>query len=547
VNDASLPAPTLPGPKFGLLGRLALVVLALVLEGAFLKQFVDFGSAQWGQGLAATVFQALHWSSRFLLAFAAAIAVFAAVRAERRPERIAARPREQAVRPLWLLINLMLIAALVPLAHSLSQQGATLLPFALVAALAVLCAAAATGAAFAAVTRPQVWLRAAGSLGVDWLYAGIVAIAGLLAWQWTQSLWKPTAALTFDLVRLVLSPILPALQIDPSLLVISSDRFAVQIEDYCSGLEGVGFMLVFGCTWLLYFRKEYIFPNALVLLPTGLLLMFALNVLRIATLFLIGNAGYPAVAEQGFHSQAGWMAFLAASCLVAFVSRRIPWLSRTAVRSPPSGMIENPTASYLLPLLAILGAGFVARAASSGFETLYPLRLIAGAAALWLSRRRWAALDWRVSWRGPAVGLSVFFAWVLAAHLVLPAAAMPSALAALSPVARAAWIASRMLATLVTVPIAEELAYGGYLMRRLMNRDFESVPFQAIRWPVVLVSAVVFGLAHGSLWLPGIIAGVAYGLLLARSGRMGEAVAAHATSNLLIAALVLFGQQWQLW
>jgi exosortase E/protease (VPEID-CTERM system) len=547
VNDASLQLQKLPGPRFGLLGRLALVVLALVLEGAFLKQFVDFGSALWGQGLAAKAFLAFHWASRLLLALAASIAVFAAVRAERWLEPIEARARDQAIRPLWVLVNLMLIAALVPLSLSLSRQGATLLPFALVAALAVLCAAAATGAAFAAVTRPQIWLRAASSLGVDWLYSGIVAIAGVVAWQWSQSWWKPTAALTFDLVRLVLSPILPALQIDPSLLVIGSDRFAVRIEDYCSGLEGVGFMLVFGCTWLLYFRKEYIFPNALVLLPSGLVLMFALNVLRIATLFLIGNAGFPAVAEQGFHSQAGWMAFLAAACLLAFVSRRIPWLSRTAVRSLPSGMIENPTASYLLPLLAILGAGIVARATSSGLETLYPLRLIAGAAALWLCRSRWAALNWHFSWRGPAVGLLVFLFWILAAHLILPSAAVPSALAALSPVARAAWITSRTLAVIVTVPLAEELAYRGYLMRRLMNRDFESVPFQAIRWPAVLVSAVAFGLAHGSLWLPGVVAGVAYGVLLARSGRMGEAVAAHATSNVLIAALVLFGQQWQLW
>ena len=547
MNDIPLQAQSLPGPNIGFLARLTLLALAFFLEEIFLKLFVDFDNVQVAQGLGAVVRIASHWGSRFLIAFAASITVFAAARAERRLEPIVASVRDRAIRPVWLLVHLMLVAALVPLSHLLYQQGPVALPFALLAALALLCATAAAGAAFAAMAPWQVWLQAARSLGVDWLYAGVVAVVAVCAWQWSQSLWQPTAALTFDLVRLALSPIVPILHTDPSMLVISSDRFAVQIVEYCSGLEGVGFMLAFSCAWLLYFRKEYIFPNALLLLPAGLVLIFALNVLRIAALFLIGNAGYWNVAAYGFHSQAGWIAFLASSCVLAFVSRRSAWLNRTALRSEPSGMIENPTASYLLPLLAILGVGIVARAASSGFETLYPLRLVVGATVLWFCRGRWARLDWHFSWRGPAVGLLVFLFWILGAHLALPAATMPSALASLSPVASAAWISSRILAAVLTVPIAEELAYRGYLMRRLMNSDFESVAFRAIRWPALLVSAIVFGIAHGSLWIPGILAGLAYGALLVRSGRMGEVVAAHATSNALIGALVLSAHQWQLW
>ena len=45
---------------------------------------------------------------------------------------------------------------------------------------------------------------------------------------------------------------------------------------------------------------------------------------------------------------------------------------------------ENPTAAYLMPLLAILAAGALSHAMSGNFETFYPLRLIAGAAMLWL-------------------------------------------------------------------------------------------------------------------------------------------------------------------
>jgi hypothetical protein len=63
----------------------------------------------------------------------------------------------------------------------------------------------------------------------------------------------------------------------------------------------------------------------------------------------------------------------------------------------------------------------------------------------------------------------------------------------------------------------------------------------------LLVTAIAFGVLHGPLWLPGTAAGLAYGLVLIRTGRMGEAFAAHLTSNLLIAAWVLAAGQWQLW
>jgi CAAX prenyl protease-like protein len=112
---------------------------------------------------------------------------------------------------------------------------------------------------------------------------------------------------------------------------------------------------------------------------------------------------------------------------------------------------------------------------------------------------------------------------------------------------RGIWIASRVAASILTVPIAEELAYRGYLLRRLYNRDFESVPFQRVRWPALVFTAIVFGLAHGVMWLPGIAAGLAFGLILMRRDSVGEAVAAHATTNALIAVSVLAWNQWQLW
>jgi CAAX prenyl protease-like protein len=200
-----------------------------------------------------------------------------------------------------------------------------------------------------------------------------------------------------------------------------------------------------------------------------------------------------------------------------------------------------------MPLLAILAAGAVTRALASDFEYLYPLRVAAGLWMVMHYRRSLAALDWGWSWRGPTCGVLVFLLWIGSAHLLLHAAGIPEKLGALPPALRGLWIISRLAGGVLMVPIAEELAYRGYLMRRLQKADFDGLPFQSVRWPALAATALLFGLAHGALWLPGIAAGVVFGLLVVRRGQIGEAVVAHATSNALIAAGVLGWGQWQLW
>jgi CAAX prenyl protease-like protein len=141
----------------------------------------------------------------------------------------------------------------------------------------------------------------------------------------------------------------------------------------------------------------------------------------------------------------------------------------------------------------------------------------------------------------------VFVLWMVAARYWLKPAGLPVALADLSAPRREGWIACRAAAAIVTVPVVEELAYRGFLMRRWLSAEFETVPFSAVRWPQLLLTALLFGLAHGSMWVPGVIAGVLYGAVLIRTGRFGESIAAHATTNCLIAVCVIVGGQWQLW
>jgi CAAX prenyl protease-like protein len=137
--------------------------------------------------------------------------------------------------------------------------------------------------------------------------------------------------------------------------------------------------------------------------------------------------------------------------------------------------------------------------------------------------------------------------WIITARVLLPPQGTPTALAALPSMSRTAWIVCHLLTSVAVVPLAEELAFRAFLMRRIRAVEFESLLPRQAGAAALIVSAAIYGLCQGLLWLPGIMTGIVFGVLYARSGRLGEAVAAHATSNAMLAAVVLSGSQWQLW
>jgi exosortase E/protease (VPEID-CTERM system) len=515
--------------------RLALIAALLLLEKAVLNLFVDFDAAQQAQGLGALLRGAQHWGFRFAVSFVIATLLFGYLRAGTALAAADQAARAAPVRLRWLALHFALLLPLVPLSMSLYGRESAL-PLAGVVVLWVLLAALATLALFAALAPWTYWRRGALALGALWGYAALAAAGSVVAMGWSQRLWLPTANLTFQVVYRLLRWFIPDLLLDPVYRVIDTGRFAVSIDPVCSGLEGLGLMLAFCVALLLLFRQEYRFPRALLLIPAGLLLSFALNVLRIAALVLIGDRGHPDVAIYGFHSQAGWIAFNAAAAGVALVSLRSKWLTRAAGTGAAA---ENPTAVYLLPYLALLLAGMLSRAASNGLETFYWPSVIAFAAAFCYSGPRLRGLAWRCSWRGALAGLVAFALFEVATKILGQATAVPGALGPLPRQGMGlhliAWAALGVLA----VPVAQELALRGFLLRRLRAVEFDLLrPTQAGLWPW-LVSSLVAGLLQGPQWLPGLLAALVFGLVFVRTERLGEAVLAHVVVNALISVSVV--------
>ena len=547
----------LPRPRFGLLGRLLVAGAVLGVETLLISGLIQSPALDALTGAAKVTHDIQHWVFRFAIAYLGSFAILLYLRGSGNAPGAAARSAPASVRVQWFIVHAALLAGFAALSTLLYRGGD--IPFAVLAVAWHACGLAAALALFAAIAPLQFWLGALRQTGALPLYSLLPAAGALLVFKLSQWLWAPAAAVTFKIVGLMVYPLVPSLRTDVSSLTLITDHFAVQVSEICSGLEGVGLMLAFCTAWLFYFRREYIFPRALIIAPIGMLLIFLLNSMRIAALVLIGDAGYQKIAAVGFHSQAGWIAFNAAAFAVAYAAKRSTWLNKAADEGTAHGassyegaaggaaIANDATPAYLMPLLAILAAGMLAHAMSAGFDFLYPLRIVAAAGALWIYRRSYANLDWRFTWRGVSVGLAMFGMWSAFAYFLSTPMGMPDELARLSSGERAEWIACRAAAAIITVPIAEELAYRGFLMRRLVSAQFDQVTFSSVRWPAIAISSVLFGVTHGGLWFAGIIAGAAYGALAVKTGKMGESVAAHATTNLLVAGQVLLFGAWQLW
>lgn len=378
---------------------------------------------------------------------------------------------------------------------------------------------------------------------------------GLLAWlagRLAQTLWRPLARATFILVERQLKLVYSEVVADPATRVLGTPSFNVGIAPECSGLEGVGLVAVLMPVFLWLLRDRFRFPRAFALVPLAMVLIWLANSVRIAGLIIIGNEISEPLALQGFHSQAGWLALNGVTLGLLAVSLYLPAFTRPTelltAETPvaPVDTAPGPTLAYLAPLLTLSAAIMVTGLLTAEFDWLYPLRALAGGLALWGFRHTYLRLEWAWSWAAVANGALVFVIWIALEPTSAPASsAFTSELAAAPAVSGALWLICRVLGSVIVVPLAEELAFRGYLIRRLLAVDFEDVPAARRSWPALLVSSVLFGLLH-SRWLAGTIAGLLFGLAVYRRGRLSDAILAHAVANALVAAAALAGW-WSLW
>ncbi len=211
---------------------------------------------------------------------------------------------------------------------------------------------------------PPFWVALLRAAGPVWIFA---AVGSVVAWRmvaplwavWGDAGWAPLTDSTFALATLLLKPFFSDLISDRATALLGTHKFAVLIGGACSGLEGGGLMLVFSIGWLWFLRREFRFPQALLLIPGGMAVMWLSNGVRIAALILIGNAGAPGIATGGFHSQAGWISFNVVALGVVLASGSLPWWRSPSARSTARRQQKSRRPlSCALSIGSCLGHGF---------------------------------------------------------------------------------------------------------------------------------------------------------------------------------------------
>jgi uncharacterized protein len=224
----------------------------------------------------------------------------------------------------------------------------------------------------------------------------------------------------------------------------------------------------------------------------------------------------------------------------------------------------SPTIARVAPFLIFIGLTFLqGQLGEASRYWMYLAKTIVGAWMIWVMRPVVSEMRWKLSWEAVVVGVAVFAIWVgldpfyprlgeLMVKLGLSKSAGEQAVwnphLQFGEATSLAWlfVVVRILGSSLVVPPLEEVFYRSFLYRYIAKPDFQSVSPGLFAWTPFLVTALIFGLAHHE-WLAGILCGFAYQGLVIWKKRLGDAMTAHAITNLLLGLWVVWKDAWQFW
>ena len=375
---------------------------------------------------------------------------------------------------------------------------------------------------------------------------------GVLSWRaaaGAEELWGVLSDSTLRGAALLLRLVSSDVTVGPDPGLIEVGDFGVLVTPVCSGADGLGLVVLFQATWIALARDRLLVSRTLLLIPLGMALAFGANVARIAALLWVGGAGHVELAVGGLHSKLGWILFIGIALGTIAMAERIPWFRRVSRDGHAEmGALPPAAAAYVAPLLAALVAALVTSIWSAGaLDRWYVARVLAAAIVLWLVHRDLPSPSLAPSWSPVVAAVITCAAWIA----VVPVDAaggghLVAALQGLGAAERWAWVVVRIVGSCLIIPVVEELAFRGFLLRWLVSPEFERVPPRAWTWAAVLLSSLVFGALHDH-WILGTLAGLVFAIVRVRSGRLADAILAHALTNAGIAVAVLWFGRWDLW
>ncbi len=208
-------------------------------------------------------------------------------------------------------------------------------------------------------------------------------------------------------------------------------------------------------------------------------------------------------------------------------------------------------APFVVFLLLTAGQGCFGPASAYWF---YLAKTVVG---LWLLLEIWPLVPemrWALSWEAVAVGVAVFVMWV-GIDSWYPKLTLSKAVAANSnpnlvfgPNSPLTWffLLVHIFGMTVVVPPLEEVFYRSFFYRFIAQSNFLAVPLNRFLPLSFFGTSILFGFEH-SQWLAGVLCGFAFQWLVLRKNRIGDAMTAHALTNLLLGLWIVWRGAWNFW
>lgn len=108
------------------------------------------------------------------------------------------------------------------------------------------------------------------------------------------------------------------------------------------------------------------------------------------------------------------------------------------------------------------------------------------------------------------------------------------------------FVAVRFLGLVMLVPLMEEIFWRSFLIRWLINPNFQRVPLGTVTPTAAAISSAVFAFSHPE-WLPALCTGLIWAWLLWRTKSLSACVVSHAVANLALGLHVLATGEWKYW
>jgi len=212
--------------------------------------------------------------------------------------------------------------------------------------------------------------------------------------------------------------------------------------------------------------------------------------------------------------------------------------------------------AYIGPFVAYVALLGLEHAAGWPPHVFYPVQfLVVGLILVGISRP-FVPLRPSFPLASAGIGALVFLVWIAPDvlfgyrhHWLFDNPLTGSAVSSIAPAARRSMAFALLRATSSTalVPVLEELFWRGWLMRWLIDVDFQKVPIGTYAPRAFWLVVVLFASEHGSYWEVGLAAGIAFNWWIVRTRNLADCILAHAVTNALLSAYVLIGNHWQYW